>query len=360
MEIANRVSDMKQKTSTIIIAIMALVIIALGMVSFFSIRREQRIERAYATIPLRDDMRGSYELHFPDTVSNVRFLDEERLLYLSGNTLIIQSIEDSLERTVLIGHSKRVNQWDVSPNGKTILSSSEDGTIRLWDARTGALLHTSEQLNTLSQPSAQTLMDVRFIKKGKKIISADREGIKTWGARNCRLLSSIDRNYFNGHHGLISPDGRTCCTQTEEGGFDLMDIKKGIYLYRQKSEGRPLCYSPDGRMLLVADDNGRMLGWDVPILQNKKGNVLEMIPFVGSDSSMKCAAFSPDGKEVVSVSQDGMIHVWNAETGTLRESFPSGIADVVGVCFDTKGTRILVYGKGSNCVEIWGPRVWVV
>lgn len=352
---------MKKSVYHISILLMAAIIFTLGIVTFFSIRQLHSIERAYTTMPLRSDLRGHKELSILESPSIVRFLDKDRLLYVHENVLVVQSIKDSLDRKVLYGHTKPVQALDVSPNGKTIVSSSEDGTLRLWDVQTGSCLQTSLQMDTLSQPTWLMLMDVHYIQNGRKIITADMDGIKTWSARNCRLLSEKNRDYFYMRSGVIGPTGKTCCAYVTDGGFELMDTQKDVILYNHKEEGRILCYSPDGEVLLFANEgNGNMMGWDVSILHRKKGKIVAMIPFLREGVPTTCAAFSPDGKEVVSASEDGMIYVWNAKTGTLRESFPSGEEYIDGVCFDMTGTCILAFRNISNRVHIWGPREWMI
>src|SRR5512139_2166254 len=69
-------------------------------------------------------------------------------------------IAASLERT-LVGH--RDQAWDVAfaPDGRTLASASPDGTVRVWDAATGAelasLLHPAGVTSLAWAPDGRTL-----------------------------------------------------------------------------------------------------------------------------------------------------------------------------------------------------------
>jgi WD40 repeat protein len=57
-----------------------------------------------------------------------------------GNAARILDTADQTERFVLGGHSAPVTAAVFSPDGRHILTGSEDGTARLWDAATGSAL----------------------------------------------------------------------------------------------------------------------------------------------------------------------------------------------------------------------------
>jgi WD40 repeat protein len=75
----------------------------------------------------------------------------------------------------LEGHSNYVNSVAYSPDGSKIISSSNDDTVKIWDANTGQCLKTLEG-------HIETVNSVAFSPDGTKIISgSDDKTVKIWG-----------------------------------------------------------------------------------------------------------------------------------------------------------------------------------
>ncbi len=64
----------------------------------------------------------------------------------------------------LLGHSSEVFSVAFSPNGKHIVSGSDDKTIRLWDVQTGKQIgeplnaHTEAVFSVVYSPDAKTIV----------------------------------------------------------------------------------------------------------------------------------------------------------------------------------------------------------
>ena len=65
-------------------------------------------------------------------------------------------------RYSLIGHTASVSSARFSPDGKTIVTASNDNTARIWDADSGELLHTLTG-HTAAVDSANFSPDGRII-----------------------------------------------------------------------------------------------------------------------------------------------------------------------------------------------------
>lgn len=340
--------------------LLTILAVFLGIALHRSHKLAQKYYHTLTTMPLRDDLRKEFVIEPTEPVGIVRLLDDSHLLYTSDFDLVIRNFRDSTEPVKrLQGHSATIGDIDISPDCKKIVSASSDGTIRLWDARNGESLAVSQPLDTLDQPFWTMLMDVTFTRNGRRILTADMQGIKEWRTRDCRLLRVEESDIFYLRCGLVAPDGQSCCAPIIQGGNEIMD-RSGKRLLASDKPEEILCYSPDGSALLFApEDNGPMYYLNIRRLLRRDGTV-GLTPFFGADSTMISAAFSRDLTQVVSASVDGKVYVWNAIHGCLRESFTTGETSLYHVDFDPTGTWILAADANSRRIHIWGPRVWVI
>ncbi|MDJ0606009.1 WD40 repeat domain-containing protein, partial [Microcystis sp. M53602_WE12] len=78
------------------------------------------------------------------------------------------------EIRTLKGHDGSVNSVNFSPDGKTLVSGSDDGTIILWDVETG------KEIRTLKGHDG-SVNSVNFSPDGKTLVSgSDDNTIKLW------------------------------------------------------------------------------------------------------------------------------------------------------------------------------------
>jgi RNA polymerase sigma factor (sigma-70 family) len=69
-------------------------------------------------------------------------------------------------------------------------------------------------------------------------------------------------------------------------------------------------------------------------------------------SAVNQVVFSPDGRALASVAQDGTMRVWDAVTGEERRHFQNGSAGFWSVAYSPDG-KFLASGEGNNAVRIW-------
>jgi WD40 repeat protein len=109
---------------------------------------------------------------------------------------------------------------------------------------------------------------------------------------------------------------------------------------------RAAAFSPDGRLLLTAGDDGRTRIWDVA-----GGRPLRTLGG-HDDGSVTRAAFSPDGKLVATGGSDGLARIWDVETGRVRAILSGHRDRILDVAFAPSGD-LVVTASFDGTARLW-------
>ena len=118
----------------------------------------------------------------------------------------------------LTEHASVVNSVAFSPDGTTIATGSDDGTVQLWDANTGASTHT------LTGHGGR-VNSVAFSPDGRTIASGSRDQtVRLWDAN-----TGANTLTLTGHTGRVSsvafsPDGKTIASGSFDGTVLLWEL----------------------------------------------------------------------------------------------------------------------------------------
>lgn len=102
-------------------------------------------------------------------------------------------------------------------------------------------------------------------------------------------------------------------------------------------------YSPDGKTLAVGGATGVYLYDAATLVENH---------FIGTTSSVRSVAYSPDGERLVSGLGDNTIKVWSANNGTLQQTLEGHTNSVLSVAYSPDGMHI-ASGSSDRMIKVW-------
>ncbi|KAJ6145145.1 nuclear migration protein NudF [Penicillium chermesinum] len=202
----------------------------------------------------------------------------------------------------LRGHNHPVTSVRfLRPGGSKLASSGRDGTIRIWNALTGACIRTV-------CTESGWVRDISPSSDGRWLVSAGDDNTATlW-----EISTGAIRSIFRGHELRVE-----CCILAPPESYSFL---AGMAHLR----GRWKPPTPSSAEFVVTGSRDRTINiWDAngPLVQT----------LIGHDSWVRGLAFSPCGRFLLSVGDDGTIRFWDL----------AAFGRLVHVIEDQKGLRQL-------------------
>ena len=164
-----------------------------------------------------------------------------------------------------------------SPDGRWLVTTSHDGTARIWDA------HTGKSIEELKGMSGRKMMDGAFTPDGAVFILANDQNTATvwdtatWTKRRTLTVSEPwqswvgQRPHSNPRNWIasvtISPDGTLVAFGSSDAVITIWSIRSGRKRYELAGHTdsiKEVAFSPDGQHLLSISFDETVQVWDLP------------------------------------------------------------------------------------------------
>ncbi|MFN8491643.1 MAG: BTAD domain-containing putative transcriptional regulator [Caldilineaceae bacterium] len=258
----------------------------------------------------------------------------------------------------LQGHSQGVWCARLSPDGRYLVSASGDHTLCLWDMRTRLLVRTFHGHEA-------GVRAVAFSWDGDQIASGDERGfLRIWQTQTGEIV-----NAWRGHTTTVwalafSPDGQWLASGCYDQQVRLWSVARlprtattvdlredttlGPILLGHTHNVTAVAFSPDSKTLISGARDQTVRLWDVgPHGQGQVRHILQ-----GHTDSVNCIAVSPDGALVASGSDDQSIRLWDAHTGHALHTLRGHTQGILGMAFSPDG-NLLANACQDHQVQLW-------
>lgn len=304
---------------------------------------------------------------------------------------ILEKLEGQKIRYTLNGHKEELRNLSWSPCGNKIASSSDDGTVCIWDSNSGQLITKiygdsgkvfcvawspdekriaiSYEENLIKVLSAKN-MELCFQRKLKGYVyeiiwSPDSERLAIVELENIHLIDNnsgeiIETFYDIGDYISWSPDGNTIASvslyHNELKFIDIISSKVfsvqiqdeqqiGMYEYNYSVD-----WSPDGKLISIGSDDG-----SISIFNYALGRVTDIL--LGHTESVTVTSFSSDGLFFASKSMDGTVRIWVKDGMVWKQStiLNESVSKFCppGLQFHPSDLCIATLGEKNKVIHIW-------
>lgn len=224
-----------------------------------------------------------------------------------------------------------INSVAVSPDGRLMVTSSDDSEARLWNVETGVGLGTFSN-------HEHWVWHADFSPDNLEVVTASRD----LTARVWSVAGQNERLKLEGHRATVyvaryAPDGETIVTGSGDGDIRVFSADTGELLATMQGHSddvRSLAFSPDGRFLASASADGTVRLWNA--------GSRRFIRIIGRADPWNEVVWSDAGDRLAAAGDNGSVIVWNISGTRLVETSVPGKA--FGLAFTRKDSQLAVGG----------------
>lgn len=258
----------------------------------------------------------------------------------SGKLKVNLDLGDN-EAAIFLGKSDKIISYP------TYNSTKENKQLRIWDANTGELL------STINSP-ANGLLNIAASPTGRYVMTcAEGKRVTLWDVEEPRLLLTTDSFTYKPSGIVFSLNEGYVAVYSNETQYDnqvqFFEVKTGVKIANYSTSGGPIAniaFSPDEKQLLI-----NMFWHETAyIFETQSGDYLFNLTH---DENMRKALYHPNNKNIITISQDQTVCIWSTDSGSLNRILKGHTSGVERLAVSPNGEHIVTASGNGMEVILW-------
>ena len=298
--------------------------------------------KAYITI---DDMKNVQSLQYTK--------DDQMLIIALGNNIQLWDIATGAPVEILTGHTSFVTDIAYSPDGKKLLSGSQDKTLRLWT------IPAQPQITLRRGHNNQKIHDIAYHPQGKLFTTVSSDHIHVWNHEDSRPIRVKKFRNAKMSKVVFNYDGKEIASASEDGKIILWnsnDLEPTYSFATQSKLITQIQYNSDASILASCSVDTNINLWGIERKKNKIQHN-KIMQFDAHLAKVNSIAFHPNDHILASASQDKTIRIWDTKNNEQLKVISRHKAAVNCVVFSASG-EFLASASDDRTIRIWDTADW--